>query len=545
VDIDDVMAGKHAFYELFVNGQPVSRPRVPREGYFRVAGFAGTTTQPYRTPANRFEYAPGDINPAWHNILDTQAVVLHFWVVGRYNLAQVDEPHHVVHLDRSSRRAMTDDFSGRGARYYIDNVFEAIEPGQWYLDRPQHRLYYMPRPDQDAKSLTLVAPCLETVVRVQGRPERREYVRKVRFRGLTFSHNTYELPPTDGGDMQAAADIPGGVVLRGAADCAIEDCTFRHLGTYGLELSEGCDQNLVAGCEFAELGAGGVKINGGDAYSPRVLRATANVISDNEIHHIGQIYPSAVGVLLREGNDNIIAHNHIHHTFYTGISMGWSWGYGPSASYGNIVEYNHIHDIGQNMLSDLGGIYTLGYSPGTVIRNNLIHDVSMFGYGGSGIYTDEGSSGILIEDNVVYRTSTCGYTLNYGRQNTIRNNIFALGNGRQIGRGRLEKHNSFVMERNIFYYGAGALISGRRIDAGRFTLDYNLYYNFAGEPVQFGREQLTLAQWRQQSGQDMHSIVADPLFVDAANGNFALKPDSPALELGFQPIDISTVGPRR
>jgi hypothetical protein len=41
------------------------------------------------------------------------------------------------------------------------------------------------------------------------------------------------------------------------------------------------------------------------------------------------------------------------------------------------------------------------------------------------------------------------------------------------------------------------------------------------------------------------SVVADPLFVDPENGDFTLKSDSPALKLGFEPIDVSKVGPRK
>ena len=36
----------------------------------------------------------------------------------------------------------------------------------------------------------------------------------------------------------------------------------------------------------------------------------------------------------------------------------------------------------------------------------------------------------------------------------------------------------------------------------------------------------------------------DPLFVNAKKYDFHLRPDSPALKLGFKDIDLSTVGPR-
>lgn len=53
----------------------------------------------------------------------------------------------------------------------------------------------------------------------------------------------------------------------------------------------------------------------------------------------------------------------------------------------------------------------------------------------------------------------------------------------------------------------------------------------------------TLRSW-QGRGQDVHSVVADPLFKDPDNGDFSLDPSSPALALGFKPIDTSTIGPR-
>jgi len=80
--------------------------------------------------------------------------------------------------------------------------------------------------------------------------------------------------------------------------------------------------------------------------------------------------------------------------WYTAISMGWTWGYGKSAAQRNQVEYNHIHHIGiktdddQPILSDLGGIYTLGNQEGGMIRFNKFHDMAAIKYGGWGIYFD-------------------------------------------------------------------------------------------------------------------------------------------------------------
>src|SRR3954451_16414736 len=127
-------------------------------------------------------------------------------------------------------------------------------------------------------------------------------------------------------------------------------------------------------------------------------------------------------------------------------------GYQRSISRDNVVAYNHIHHIGQGLLSDMGAIYTLGVSPGTILRNNLIHDVDAHNYGGWGIYNDEGSTGILVENNIVYNTKFAGYNIHYAKEITVRNNIFALGRLQQINRNSVEPHQSVYFENNIIYW---------------------------------------------------------------------------------------------
>jgi hypothetical protein len=62
----------------------------------------------------------------------------------------------------------------------------------------------------------------------------------------------------------------------------------------------------------------------------------------------------------RQSSRNTAAHNEIRDLFYTAISVGWTWGYAPNLCDDNRIEYNHLHDIGKAMLSDMGAIYTLG-----------------------------------------------------------------------------------------------------------------------------------------------------------------------------------------
>jgi hypothetical protein len=58
------------------------------------------------------------------------------------------------------------------------------------------------------------------------------------------------------------------------------------------------------------------------------------------------------------------------------------------------------------------------------------------------------------------------------------------------------------------------------------------------------REVTPLDEWEawQSRGMDVHSIVADPLFEDAAQDDYRLRPESPAFGLGFEPIPVTKIG---
>jgi hypothetical protein len=198
-----------------------------------------------------------------------------------------------------------------------------------------------------------------------------------------------------------------------------------------------------------------------------------------------------------------------------------------------------VHHLGWAVLSDMGGIYTLGPSEGTVIGNNVFHDIYAYSYGGWGLYTDEGSTGIVMENNLVYNTKTGSFHQHYGKENIIRNNIMAFSKLHQVQATRVEEHLSFTFEKNLVYWETGPLLAGRWKDIN-INMDNNCYWNAASQEIQFAG--LSLEQWRQQEGHDQHSIVADPGFMDAKNLDFRLKPDSAAQKIGFEPFDYTKAG---
>ncbi len=563
-DVPAVKAGQWSFRQLYVNGRQYRRARIPNEGFLHVAACPEGTpkTTNYHKDCQSFEFKPGDLDPTWTNIEDVEVIVYHFWTDSHLPIQSIDTDKNLVTFKHKAGKVFTDDFTENGARYIVENVFEGLdEPGEWYLNRKTGVLYVIPRPGDDLESAEVVAPFAPAFIRFEGEPVQRRYVEHVGFDGLSFEYTNWHLPPGNSNDRQGSASVPAAITLTGAGQCGFDRCRIANIGTFAFEIGQGCSDNHFTYNEISHIAAGGFRINGGTEKDHPLDRTGDNVITDNVLQYYGEDYPSAVGVLLMNTSGNLIAHNAIHHGWYTGVSIGWVWGYQRSISRDNVVEFNHIHHIGQGLLSDMGAIYTLGISPGTVLRNNLIHDVEANRYGGWGIYNDEGSTHLLIEDNVVYNTKFAGYDIHYCKEVTVRNNIFAFGRFQQLCRGRVEPHKSVFFENNIVYWKEGKLLDGNwkdkpyrfyfhpdsergtRETTSTFDMDWNVYYNptLSLDKVEFNG--MTWDKWH-EAGKDTHSVYADPLFVDPDHYDFRLRPESPALEMGFEPIDVTTVGPR-
>jgi parallel beta-helix repeat protein len=516
--------------QLFVNSRRAARARTPNNGFYRIDG-PSSQDKPFL-----LKFRGHDIRKEWAG-RGVEIVALLAWSELRMPVVAVDEGTHTARLGANPRPSNQE----RDARYFIENAPDGLdEPGEWYLDRSAGTMSYWPLPDEDLARAEVIAPELIQLVRLEGEPEHGALVRNVVFRGLDFRHAGWSMPENGYADEQAAMEAPSAFDAVGAEEVAIEHCAFSGSGGYAVWFGRGCRRNRVIASEVFDMGAGAIKI-GETVQRPSVPeRNFENTVADNDLHDLGQVYPSAIGVWVGQSSRNTISHNHIHDLYYTAVSVGWTWGYEPNQCAGNLIEFNHLHHIGKRMLSDMGAIYTLGVQPGTVIRNNLIHDVQSFTYGGWGIYPDEGSSNIVIENNIVYRTKSAGFHQHYGRENLVRNNVFAFGQEHQLMRTRAEPHMSFNFEGNIVYFDSGALL-GSNWSGGQFQMNRNIYWDIRGGPILFAGN--SFAGWQKQ-GRDTDSLVVDPQFRNAQNYDFTVLPSSPAWRLGWKQIDMSTVGPR-
>ena len=525
------------FEQLYVNGRRATRARLPVEGFFKIESVrqenlpGGKARLTVKLPA--VGRAALGTNPAAFD--GSQILVFHKWDTSRYRIEAVDPTTGIITVE-GERMAPWNPWD-RDSRFIFDNcdLVKPQAPGTWFLD--QHgRLSYCPLPGERIGRVEFVAPVTEQFLVIHGATH-------LHFRGLRFHFTGYQLPAAGCPPVQAAAAIAAAIQIDDGRDVTFDRCEIAHTGNYGIWFRQGCHECRIQHCLLADLGAGGIRM-GERAMRESAGEQTENIIADNNIiRGCGRIHPSAAGVWIGQSANNRVTHNDISDTFYTGISVGWTWGYGRSLATNNFIGYNRIHRVGQGVLSDMGGIYTLGVSPGSACVGNVIFDVRAHDYGGWGIYPDEGSTGWRIESNLVWRC-TCVYPpsggafhQHYGATNLIANNIFAFSSGPPMQATKVEKHLSFILERNIIVSSNAAFFSGPW-DKIEFESRSNCFAAVAPPRQLFPNGDL--AAW-QKAGHETGSILTHLQFTGRWP-DVALPRISPAGLIGFQAFDPRAAG---
>ena len=401
--------------------------------------------------SNKLLFPAGKLK-AWPNVEDVEIVVrpTRDWTMNVLPLASVDEKKKVAYTAINATYAM----SKLGV--WLENVLEELdEPGEWVLNTKEQKVYLWPRGETP-----VVAPTLLELIRVEGKIDKQGPkdvpVRNLRFRGLTFKHgDRYTLEDGDAGtqhdwDMFDKANAM--VRLRGAENCAIEQCHFLHSGSGAIRVDLHGMHNEISGNHIEYMGGGGIFLCG---YGPGTKDVNKNnLVSNNHIHHVGEIYWQSPGIFVCQSGDNRVANNLIHHANYSGMiiagivtrffvkqnkressrSIRWheveNVPKNPELedirpylhSRNNLIEYNEIHHVMQ-ILGDGNGIYIRGCGPGNVIRRNYIHDLVAKTGKQSGIRTDGGQMDTLIAENLLYKCKSQGMTLKLN--NRFENNIIA------------------------------------------------------------------------------------------------------------------------
>jgi hypothetical protein len=435
-----------AVCELFVNGKRAARSRFPKAGWARVAE---------ALPDKRSGFtAQDDLPPA----KSAELLFLHDWSISRIPVASIEgrllktsgpigfpAAHFVIdHYEKHPRFCLEDDVSF------------LTEPGTWCNQPTSQTLTYLPRPGETLENTVFEIPIATQVLRVSG--SKGEPLRDLRFDGIAFEHCRFDLPPSGYAEGQATKHVPRdaapgngdphgqwkfvpwAITVEHAENVVFHQCRIRSMGGGGILLGTDTRSCVVQHGHIADISGNGIGIGeGGERRGPDGRSwqqaapeeaATGNRVEHCLVEHCGQQFHGAVGIWVGLAKDSRIVRNEVRHHPYTGISVGWMWNPNPSPCGGNIVEGNHIHHVMQ-LLSDGGGIYTLGRQPGTRLRDNLIHDVPLNSgrAESNGMFLDEGSSEFLIENNLIYGTDRSPLRFHKARKITVRGNHWTLPEG--------------------------------------------------------------------------------------------------------------------
>lgn len=534
-------AGVDAIQQLTVNGRFARVATSPNEGYYYVKDAPEGAKDVFTAEA-------ADVAPLAGLTAAERARVrvplYQSWDMGLSALAGFDAARGEVRVSPGCTRAILFWNTFR-PRFKLQNLRAALDaPGEWFQEGG--KVLYVPRAGEAAATSVAVAAVAEKLLDIQG-------ATNVSFRGISFAHARLQIEGRGFINAQAQIQLPAAVETRACAGIAFDRCRFAHLGPHALWLGRGTEDARVTRCLFEDLGAGGIYI-GATSFDKRTMRATASriLVRDNIIRAGGRLADGAHGVWMGHAADVAVEHNEIADFHYTGIASGWRWGYAPTPTRRIRIAWNHIHHIGNGILSDMAAIYTLGEHAGSEIVGNRIHDVWCYGQagrGGRGIYADEGTAHLLVASNLVYDISSGPTTQHYGKDNRFVNNIlaFSRGTGEMVYHARVEPHRSFVFDHNIVVWEGAreAVHSWDRYAADRalsdVSFDNNVWWRYDGDAAADEFNHLDYAAWR-KLGADPHGCVADPLFKDARGLDFDLADASPARARGFVPWDWRAAG---
>ena len=322
--------------------------------------------------------------------------------------------------------------------FYLTNAKELVdEPGEWYHDIREHKVYYMPRAGENIREA--IVPMLETLVEFIGTAE--HPVRNITMKGIRFSHATWMRPsekghvPLQAGmylmeayKLRPQIDRPNNhkldnqgwlgradaaVELRYTEDCNFDGCRFEHLGGSGLDYVIACRRGTTTKCTFTDIAMNGYVCG---SFSPEGLEThlpyqptdfrevcTGQTVEQSEFYDISNEDWGCVAICAGYVSGITIDHNTIHDVSYTGISLGWGWNRDLVCMKDNKVHANLIYNYANHMY-DCAGIYTLGNQPGTLISENVVRDIATPSYVHDPnhwfyLYTDEGSSNFTLRDN--------------------------------------------------------------------------------------------------------------------------------------------------
>ncbi len=445
-----------AFNELFVAGERRTPARHPNAGYLRIDKAVDARRS--------FLFNVGDI-PAVGDANQVTLVYLHDWEITRVAVASVDQASRT--LTTKYPVGCKADYWRIGGyephpRYFVEGAREFLDaPGEWWLDRTRDEVLYRPMPGEKFDGFVAVAPLAKQLLVVRGvSPDKP--VLNLRFDGLKFEHCAwrhegyryagsqagFHFNGKDNDDSGRGAMTPA-VDVQNARGVGLYNCVLQHLGGAGVWVGRGARKCSMLNCTVRDVAGNGIMLGEPTIRTPEAGLAGGNMVERCTIERCGAVYYGAVGIWVGLSGQNYIWHNEIRDLPYTGISVGWMWNPTPTPCKGNLVSDNHIHHVMQ-ILSDGGGIYTLGWQPGTKLTGNWIHDVPVNAgrAESNGMFLDEGTTDLLIENNLIHDVARSPLRFHKAGVNLVKNNVLVGGKGLPMVRYNATPEASIKLEGN-------------------------------------------------------------------------------------------------
>lgn len=278
-----------------------------------------------------------DILATYHDFPSVHLVLFESWTASFHRLAKVDPAAHVATLASHYNSKWAN--SASGSRFYVENALEELdEPGEFYVDALRNQVVLQTAPGDDpndvAKSGAVLLAKPVELIQVFGTSA--APVQFLSFEGVAFAHTAVEGAGILEGSSAQSADFltTAAVHVRFARHVSLNDCTIRAVGGYAYWAEQGAYDTSLEGSLLTDLGAGGVRLGRGHVVdSDPSPECEGHVISNNIISDGGFIWQEGCGVFAQNIGATTISHNEIARFRYTGVSTGWTWGYGKTVRF--------------------------------------------------------------------------------------------------------------------------------------------------------------------------------------------------------------------
>lgn len=375
---------------------------------------------------------------------ELDAVYHAYWTNNRYMVKSIKKQGDKVRIDfgdyfqQNNYRVIVND--NRNPRIhtpsYLENAYEFLDQaGEWYLNKHDGYMYYIPRSGEDMSTMECKIPQGVKLMDAQGST----YANKLE--NITFDNILFEgttrfdidekggfapvqndlLTGTNegGNDGKLGEAVGGGMEFARCENITFTNNMFRHMGLACLELIEGASYITIEGNEFRDTSSHALliddaSVSGSFGRKEEKLWCEYYEINNNLFTHTGMDYNGSAAVGIAYVRHFDFEHNQISYSGYSGVHLGWAWSVFQatgSINYDIDINYNYIHDFMFGRVNDGAAIYnvcggsrendSIADAPGKGInKNRIMGNYIVNAWNSDCIYPDQGSSNIYVANNV-------------------------------------------------------------------------------------------------------------------------------------------------